>query len=116
MRLILILVSKPPHHFWEESFRQWSIVPSSNSHIETKDRLSIDPLFPPPDVSPSSKRTPPCDILPENKFYLVFDEKIDELQLTSYVGQYNKLNPPIVEMDEEEEKSSDSETEAKEDQ
>ena len=39
---------------------------------------------------------------PDNKYHLVFDEKIDENQLKNYVRQYGKLNPPIVEANEEE--------------
>ncbi len=65
---------------------------------------------------PPGKKVPPCDTLLENKFDLVFDEKVDELKLSAYLGQYRKLNPPIVEMDEElEEGSSESDTEPKED-
>ena len=49
------------------------------------------------------------------KFSLVFDERIDESELQSYLAQYKKLNPPILEMDEEqEESSSESGTETKE--
>lgn len=72
-------------------------------------------MFPAPDTQPMGKKISPCDILPENKFYLVFDEKIDEPQLLSYVAQYKKLNPPILEIDEEEEgSSSESDTDLKE--
>ncbi len=63
------------------------------------------------------KKIPPCETLPENKFHLVFDETVDGPQLKAYVGQYSKLNPPIVEMEEEEEGSSDSDGgDTKEDQ
>lgn len=78
-------------------------------------RLAIDPVFPAPDALPPTKKIPPCDTLPENKFYLVFDEKIDEPLLQSYLSQYSKLNPPIVEMDEEQVSSSESDGETKED-
>lgn len=36
----------------------------------------------------------------ENKYQLVFDETMDGPQLKAYVGQCSKLNPPIVEMEE----------------
>ncbi len=84
------------------------------SPAKIANRLSIDPLFPAPEGLPSGRKLPSCETLPENKFYLVFDEKVDEHLLAAYVGQSKKLNPPIVEMDEEEEGSSESETEGKE--
>ena len=75
-------------------------------------------MFPPPELgAAATKKIPPCETLPENKFYLVFDEKVDEPQLKAYVGQYNKLNLPIVEMEEEQEGSSESDGgDTKEDQ
>jgi hypothetical protein len=39
-------------------------------------RLAVDPLFPPPDFN-MAKKNILHDILPINKFQLVFDEKID---------------------------------------
>ena len=66
-------------------------------------RIGLDPVFPSPEnVIPSGKKIPLCIPLQENKYHLVFDECVDATQLKNYVGQYNKLNPPIVEQDEEE--------------
>ena len=72
-------------------------------------RLSIDSLFPPPENSTIVKKVPACEILPENKFHLVFDEIID----SPNISQFHSVNPPIIEIDEEENGSSESDEETK---
>jgi hypothetical protein len=44
--------------------------------VENALRITIDPLFPPPENF-SQKKSIVNDICPDNKFELVFDEKID---------------------------------------
>ncbi len=51
---------------------------------QLKRRLGLDPLFPPVELQLTGKRMPLTDILPENKFQLVFDERIDAPQLADY--------------------------------
>jgi len=43
-------------------------------------RIAIDPLFPPPADFGLHKKTT-VDILPENKFELIFESEIDKKQL-----------------------------------
>lgn len=43
-------------------------------------RLAVDPLFPPPDFNMAKKNTL-NEILPINKFELVFDENVDGASL-----------------------------------
>lgn len=44
--------------------------------VENCLRIAVDPLFPPPENF-SQKKHVLQDICPENKYWLVFDEKID---------------------------------------
>jgi hypothetical protein len=86
--------------------------------VENALRLSIDPLFPAPD-NWSQKKCVVNDICPENKFELIFDEKIDGSYLTELMKEKNNIisntfiaiNINIVEIDEEE--LSDNEVEEK---
>jgi len=74
-------------------------------------RIALDPLFPPNEsLLQTNKKLLGSRPLPENKYHLVFDEKVDGPGLRSYVGQFNKMNPAIVEIDEEK-GSSESENE-----
>jgi len=50
-----------------------------------KTRIALDPMFPLVELQNSGKRMPSWDILSENKFHLVFDEKIDAKSLSDYV-------------------------------
>ena len=69
----------------------------------------MDPLFPVPEgLNPAAKKIPPCNTLPENKYSLVFDERIDGTQLKSYTSQY--ATP--IEIEREEKEDSDSEDNA----
>lgn len=78
-----------------------------------KFRLAIDPIFYPSEQSPTSKRIPPWDILPENKFVLVFDEKVDAQNLSDYF-MHREANTEIGKiMEVEEANSSESDTEQK---
>jgi hypothetical protein len=43
-------------------------------------RIAIDPIFPPPIEFATHKKTT-GDMLPENKFELIFEEEIDSKQL-----------------------------------
>jgi len=82
-------------------------------------RIALDPIFPAPELIPgSNKKIPVCETLNDIKYHLVFDEAVDDPQLKAVVGQFSKMNPPIVEMDEEQEgDSEDSEDgDTKEDQ
>jgi hypothetical protein len=55
-------------------------------------RLALDPLFPPVDLQTTGKRVPAWDILPENRFELVFDERIDGPQLADYTSQCKAIH------------------------
>ena len=44
--------------------------------LDNSFRLSVDPLFPPPDFNMAKKNTL-HEILPINKYELVFDERTD---------------------------------------
>ncbi len=65
------------------------------------------------------KRVQPCDIVPDNRFVLVFDEKADRAQLADYsshcqhfeiIGMGNENNAATIdEMENEEGNSSGSE-------
>ena len=54
---------------------------------DAKYRIALDPLFPLVELQSTGKRVPASDILMENKFHLVFDEKIDGLQLKEYIAK-----------------------------
>ncbi len=51
--------------------------------IENSMRLAVDPLFPPPQPWPNSKKHHIPDIQSENKFDLVFDEATDAAELNN---------------------------------
>ena len=51
--------------------------------IENGIRLAVDPLFPPPQPWPNSKKHHIPDIESENKFELVFDEATDAQELNN---------------------------------
>jgi tubulin monoglycylase TTLL3/8 len=86
--------------------------------VENALRLSIDPLFPPPE-NWSQKKCVVNDICPENKFELIFDERIDGPYLTELMKEKNNIISNhsilliiiIVEIDEEE--LSDNEVDEK---
>lgn len=88
--------------------------------IENALRLTIDPLFPPPENF-SQKKCIVNDICPENKFELVFDEKIDGPYLTELMKEKNNIISNclykylyifVVEIDEEELSDCDEREEA----
>ena len=78
-----------------------------NSHQPQNYRIAVDPLFPGPENL--GKRPPPCDVLPEFKYTLVFDERIDSLQIPRTAIGYH--NGAIIEMNEEDNKSFEEEDE-----
>ena len=77
--------------------------------VENALRITVDPLFPPPENF-SQKKCIVNDICPENKYELVFDEKIDGPFLTELMKEqkniisnsFNVINVILVEIDEEE--------------
>jgi len=78
--------------------------------VENALRLSVDPLFPAPE-NWSQKKCVVNDICPENKFELIFDEKVDGPYLTDLMKEKNNIiskssniliNGLLVEIDEEE--------------
>ena len=78
--------------------------------VENSLRLVVDPLFPPPENF-SQKKCIVNDICPDNKFELVFDEKIDGPYLNDLMKEKNNIISKfyyrfsltiIVEIDEEE--------------
>jgi hypothetical protein len=48
--------------------------------LDNSFRIALDPIFPPPELSVLKKNVF-NDFLPENKFELIFDEKIDGKEL-----------------------------------
>lgn len=66
--------------------------------LENALRLVVDPLFPPPENF-SQKKSMVNDICPDNKYELVFDEKVDGPVLTDLMKEKNNI---IIEIDEEE--------------
>lgn len=71
-------------------------------------RICVDPIFPPPEGY-SLKKSVVSDLTPENKFELVFDEKVDGPYLKSILKDKGNniismsflLLTPLVETDEE---------------
>jgi tubulin monoglycylase TTLL3/8 len=47
----------------------------------SNNRIAVDPMFPLVELQTSNKRLPSHNILPENRFLLVFDEEVDSKQL-----------------------------------
>ena len=77
--------------------------------VENALRLAVDPLFPPPE-NWSQKKCVVNDVCPDNKFELIFDERVDGPYLTELMKEKNNIiskSPTIllihlVEIDEEE--------------
>jgi len=68
------------------------------SMLENAVRLAVDPIFPPP-VSFSQRKNVVNELCPENKFELVFDEKIDGPELTEIFRERDNV---IIELEEDE--------------
>lgn len=66
--------------------------------VENALRITVDPLFPPPDNF-SQKKCIVNDITPDNKYELIFDEKVDGPYLNELMKEKNNI---IIEIDEEE--------------
>eukprot|EP00352_Strombidinopsis_acuminata_P008780 CAMPEP_0176360714 /NCGR_PEP_ID=MMETSP0126-20121128/17263_1 /TAXON_ID=141414 ORGANISM="Strombidinopsis acuminatum, Strain SPMC142" /NCGR_SAMPLE_ID=MMETSP0126 /ASSEMBLY_ACC=CAM_ASM_000229 /LENGTH=79 /DNA_ID=CAMNT_0017716025 /DNA_START=2316 /DNA_END=2555 /DNA_ORIENTATION=+ len=66
--------------------------------IDNALRLTVDPLFPPPEGF-SQKKSVLSEICPENRFSLIFDEKVDGPPLEEIMKEKNNV---IIEIDEEE--------------
>jgi len=73
------------------------------SMLENSLRLSVDPIFPPPENF-SQRKHVVNELCPENKYDLVFDERIDGPELQELLREKDNV---ILEIDEEE--LSDSE-------
>jgi len=73
--------------------------------LENALRLVVDPLFPPPDNF-SQRKQVVNELCPENKFELVFDERIDGPHLAEILREKENV---IVEIDEEELSDADNE-------
>ena len=67
--------------------------------------IAVDPLFPPPE-NYSLKKSVVNDITPENKFQMIFDERVDGEELEELMKEKNNV---IVETDEEEMDNSEGE-------
>merc|ERR1719272_418530 len=73
--------------------------------LENALRLVVDPIFPPPDNF-SQRKQVVNELCPENKFELVFDERIDGPHLAEILREKENV---IVEIDEEELSDADNE-------
>ena len=69
-------------------------MPSSSFEINI--RIAVDPVFPLVELQGTGKRLPPCDILTENKFQLIFDEKVDGEKLSVYTAKKVKVKYGII--------------------
>lgn len=76
--------------------------------VENALRLVVDPLYPPPE-NWSQKKCVVNDVCPDNKFELVFDEKVDGPYLKDLMKEKNNIISKtllalyfLVEIDEEE--------------
>jgi tubulin monoglycylase TTLL3/8 len=58
-------------------------------------RLAVDPLFPPPDFNMAKKNTL-HEILPINKFELVFDEKVDGEELRELLKKAEEMKCKLL--------------------
>lgn len=56
-------------------------------------RIVLDPLFPPVDLN-HAMRNSAIDLCPENKFELIFDERVDGPKLAELFNKTDKL--PII--------------------
>lgn len=68
------------------------------SMLENAIRLAVDPIFPPPEHF-SQRKHIVHELCPENKFELIFDEKIDGPELNDIWREKDNV---IIEIDEEE--------------
>ena len=68
------------------------------SMLENAIRIAVDPIFPPPEHF-SQRKTVVHELCPENKFSLIFDERIDGPELTEIFREKDNV---IIEIDEEE--------------
>lgn len=75
------------------------------SMVENSLRLAVDPLFPPPEHF-SQRKTVVNELCPENKFELIFDERIDGPELIEIFREKDNI---IIEIDEEELSDADIE-------
>ena len=66
--------------------------------VENAIRLAVDPIFPPPEHF-SQRKQVVNELCPENKFELIFDEKIDGPELIEIFREKENV---IIEIDEEE--------------
>jgi len=60
------------------------------SMIDNAMKIAIDPIFPPPEIV--GRKATVCDLLVENHFELVFDEKLDKEGLSEYVSRCQAIN------------------------
>lgn len=58
--------------------------------VENVFRIAIDPLFPPPENF-TWKKSMIVDVCQENKFELVFDERVDGPQLSEILKEKEKI-------------------------
>lgn len=81
-------------------------------------RLSIDPLFPPPDFN-LAKKNVMHEIMPINKFHLVFDENVNGSVLRDLAKNWQQMNLRIQDdegqMEEQDDEESCEELEVDED-
>lgn len=68
------------------------------SMVENAIRLAVDPIFPPP-VGFSQRKNVVHELCPENKFELIFDERIDGQELTEIFRTKDNV---IIELEEDE--------------
>jgi len=68
------------------------------SMVENAIRLAVDPIFPPP-VGFSQRKNVVHELCPENKFELIFDERIDGPELTEIFRTKDNV---IIELEEDE--------------
>ena len=73
--------------------------------MENAFRIAVDPMFAAPENF-SQKKSMVHDICPENKFELIFDEKIDGPALVEMMKEKDNI---IIEIDEEELKRQEEE-------
>jgi tubulin monoglycylase TTLL3/8 len=106
----------------DEDFKVYLIEVNTNPDLEVKEspilarliptvldntfQLAVDPLFPPPPGhTQSTKKSVSYELCPENKFELVFDERVDGPGLAEVIRKRGNV---IVEIDDEDASSSES--------
>ena len=73
------------------------------SMLDNTFQLVVDPVFPPPpNFTTNAKKTAAQELCPENKFELVFDEKVDGMGLSEILKERGNV---IIEMDSEDDLS-----------